>query len=86
MATGPRHRWHRPRRPIAEAGTRVATACQMARAEGVPVSIHSDAHSVLDFDKLHHGIGQARRGWLGKADVPNTRTLAALRPLLARTI
>jgi len=61
-------------------------ACQMARAEGVLVSLNSDAHGVLDFDNLHHGICQARRGWLGKADVLNTRTLAALRPLLARTM
>lgn len=61
-------------------------ACQMAKAEGVLVSLNSDAHSVLDFDDLHHGVGQARRGWLEKADVLNTRTLAALRPLLARTM
>jgi DNA polymerase (family 10) len=33
---------------------------------------------------LHDGIGQSRRGWLEKADVLNTRTLATLRPLLAR--
>jgi DNA polymerase (family 10) len=62
------------------------TACQMAKAEGVLVSVNSDAHGVLDFDALHHGIGQARRGWLEKADVLNARTLAALRPLLARTM
>jgi DNA polymerase (family 10) len=62
------------------------TACQMAKAEGVLVSLNSDAHSVLDFDHLHQGIGQARRGWLEKADVLNTRTLEELRPLLARTM
>ncbi len=60
------------------------TACQMAKAEGVLVSLNSDAHSALDFDDLHDGIGQARRGWLEKADVLNTRMLATLRPLLAR--
>jgi DNA polymerase (family X) len=62
------------------------TACQMAQAEGVLVSLNSDAHSVLDFDDLQHGIGQARRGWLEKADVLNTRPLDVLRPLLARTM
>ncbi len=62
------------------------TACQMAKAEGVLVSLNSDAHSVLDFDDLQHGIGQARRGWLENADVLNTRTLDELRPLLARTM
>ncbi len=61
-------------------------ACQMAKAEGVLVSLNSDAHSVLDFDDLRHGVGQARRGWLEEADVLNTRPLAALRPLLARTM
>ncbi len=62
------------------------TACQMAKAEGVLVSIDSDAHSTFDFDHLAWGIGQARRGWLEKADVLNTRSLAQLRPLLARTM
>ena len=62
------------------------TACQMAKAEGVLVCVDSDAHRVLDFDDLQHGIAQARRGWLEKADVLNTRTLAELRPLLARTM
>lgn len=62
------------------------TACQMAQAEGVLVSIGSDAHSRFDFDHLDGGIAQARRGWLEKADVLNARSLAELRPLLARTM
>ena len=62
------------------------THCQMAREEGVLVSINSDAHSTLDFDNLRYGIGQARRGWLAPGDVLNTRTLAALKPLLRRTM
>jgi DNA polymerase (family 10) len=62
------------------------TYCQMARDEGVLVSINSDAHSVLDFENLRFGVGQARRGWLEKKDVLNTRSLAELRPLLARTL
>ncbi|CAI8720081.1 DNA polymerase/3'-5' exonuclease PolX [Methylococcus capsulatus] len=62
------------------------TYCQAAKAEGVLVSVNSDAHSVLDFDHLRFGVGQARRGWLEKGDVLNTRPLAALRPLLKRTM
>jgi len=58
--------------------------CHMAKDEGVPVCINSDAHSVDDFDNLRYGIGQARRGWLEKKDVLNTRSLAALRKFLAR--
>jgi len=61
------------------------THCQLAREEGVLVCINSDAHSGLDFDNLRYGIGQARRGWLEKRDVLNTRKLPALRKLLAAT-
>jgi len=58
--------------------------CQMARDEGVPVAVNSDAHSTQDFANLAYGVGQARRGWLEKADVLNTRTLRQLRTLLKR--
>jgi DNA polymerase (family 10) len=60
------------------------TLCQMAREEGVLVSVNSDAHSTFDFANLRYGVGQARRGWLEPANVANTRTLAGLRPLLSR--
>jgi DNA polymerase (family X) len=60
--------------------------CQSAREEGVLVSINSDAHSTFDFANLQFGVGQARRGWLEKSDVLNTRSLAALRKLLKRTM
>lgn len=56
--------------------------CLMAKQEAVPVAIDSDAHSVLDFQNLRFGIGQARRGWLGASDVLNTRPLHALRSFL----
>lgn len=62
------------------------TYCQAAKEEGVLICIDSDAHSVLDFDNLRFGIGQARRGWLEKQDVLNTRPLKELRPLLKRTM
>ncbi|MFA7095280.1 MAG: DNA polymerase/3'-5' exonuclease PolX [Gammaproteobacteria bacterium] len=60
--------------------------CQMAKAEGVLVSINSDAHRTTDFHNLHFGIGQARRGWLEPANVLNTRPLQELRELLRRTM
>lgn len=62
------------------------TYCMMAREESVLVSINSDAHSVMDFDNLRYGVGQARRGWLGKKDVLNTRPLSQLRKLLQQTM
>ena len=60
--------------------------CQMARDEEVLVAISSDAHSTQDFDNLVYGVGQARRGWLEKKDVLNTRSLKLLMPLLKRTM
>ena len=60
--------------------------CQVAKAEGVLVSINSDAHSINDFNYLAFGVGQARRGWLEKGDVLNTRPLAQLRKLLSQTM
>lgn len=60
--------------------------CQMAREEEVLISINSDAHSVMDFDDLGFGIGQARRGWLEKKDVLNTRPLKQLLKLLKQTM
>jgi DNA polymerase (family 10) len=62
------------------------THCLQAKQEGVLVSINSDAHSTFDFGNLRYGIGQARRGWLEKHDVLNTRPLASLRKLLKRTM
>jgi DNA polymerase (family 10) len=46
------------------------------------LSVNSDAHSVADFDHLRLGIGQARRGWLEKNDVLNTRPIEQLLPIL----
>jgi DNA polymerase (family 10) len=60
--------------------------CQSAKEEGVLVSINSDAHSTFDFTNLTYGVGQARRGWLEKSDVLNTRSLSALRKLIKRTM
>jgi DNA polymerase (family 10) len=55
----------------------------MARDEGAHVAINSDAHNENEFDNLDFGIGQARRGWLQKSDVINTRPLREVRAWLA---
>ncbi|MCA8061946.1 DNA polymerase/3'-5' exonuclease PolX [Burkholderia sp. AU38729] len=60
--------------------------CREAAKAGVPVAIGSDACSADELDHLAYGVDQARRGWLTRPDVLNTRTLAQLRPLLARTM
>ncbi len=57
---------------------REATACD------VLISIASDAHGTSSFDFLDGGILQARRGWLSKDQVLNTRSLRELRRLLRK--
>ena len=56
-----------------------------AAAHEVPISIASDAHGTSSFSFLDGGVMQARRGWLTKDQVLNTRSLQDLRRLLRRT-
>ena len=54
-----------------------------ARDKGVKCVINCDAHRLEHFDFLRLGTGIARKGWLRKGDVVNTRNLAELRSSLA---
>lgn len=60
--------------------------CRMAKDEGVLLAVNTDAHSMLDLENARFGVGQARRGWLEKTDVLNTRSYAELRKLLKPTM
>lgn len=60
--------------------------CQMAKEEGVLLAVNTDAHSTLDLENIRFGIGQARRGWLEKSDVVNSRPLQEVRTFLKRTM
>jgi DNA polymerase (family 10) len=51
---------------------------RMARDAGVPIVMNSDAHSIRELSHLRFGIGIARRAWLGKGHLLNTRTAAEL--------
>jgi len=59
-------------------------ACMLAREHGVKIAIGTDAHSANTLEFMHFGIDQARRGWLGPADVLNTRSVKQLRSLFSR--
>jgi DNA polymerase (family 10) len=59
-------------------------ACRMAKDLGVKVAIATDAHNTHTLDYMRYGVDQARRGWLTKDDVINTRSLPELRELLQR--
>ena len=60
------------------------THCRLAKEMGVKISIGSDSHSTGELDFMRFGVGQARRGWLEKGDVINTRSLREVRKLLKR--
>jgi DNA polymerase (family 10) len=45
-----------------------------AREAGLKLVVNSDGHEIAAQDYVEFGIGQARRAWLTKADVVNTRT------------
>lgn len=51
--------------------------CKRAKALGVQLVINPDAHAVDQLEYARrYGVAVARRGWLEKGDVFNTRTLA----------
>jgi DNA polymerase (family 10) len=62
------------------------TYCHLAKEQGVLISIDSDGHNPNSFDFLYAGINQARRGWLEKNDVLNTRSLRDLKKLVKTTM
>jgi DNA polymerase (family X) len=49
--------------------------CKRAKALGIQLVINPDAHSTDDLAFTRFGVDVARRGWLEKADVFNTKTL-----------
>ena len=57
---------------------------RMAREHGVKLAISTDAHSIASLDYMKYGVDQARRGWLEKDDVINTRPWKELKKLLKR--
>lgn len=58
--------------------------CRYAKEKGVLVPVNPDAHTVGGLRDVRYGVGVARKGWLEKKDVLNTRTLAAVEKLLER--
>jgi DNA polymerase (family X) len=52
-----------------------------AREAGLKLVIDSDGHEIGALDYVELGVGQARRAWLTKDDVVNTRTWAQIQRL-----
>lgn len=59
-------------------------ARQAKEAYHLPLAICSDAHSTGELDHVRYGVAVARRAWLTKDDVLNTRPLEALQDWVAR--
>ncbi|MGC9472456.1 MAG: DNA polymerase/3'-5' exonuclease PolX [Bacteroidales bacterium] len=57
----------------------------MAREMGLKLAISTDAHTTGQLANMKYGVAQARRGWLEKADVINTRPWNELKKLLERS-
>lgn len=58
--------------------------CRLAKEKGVLVAISTDAHAIAHLDNIRYGIHTAKRGWLEKKDILNTRPLKELLKLLKR--
>ncbi len=55
-----------------------------ASDQDVLITVDTDAHGIAELDFMRWGILQARRGWLTRESVANTRPLAQFRKLLHR--
>ncbi|WP_150910339.1 DNA polymerase/3'-5' exonuclease PolX [Marinobacter halotolerans] len=56
----------------------------MLREAGVLGAVSTDAHATDHLRFMHLGVAQARRGWMEKKHLLNTRTLKQLQKILAR--
>jgi DNA polymerase (family 10) len=53
-----------------------STMVKAAKSRGAKFTIATDSHHPKELDNMRYGIITARRGWLGPADVMNTRSAA----------
>lgn len=58
--------------------------CKMARDKGVSIVISTDAHGVDQQKNIIYGVYEARRGWLEKKHVLNTKPYAEFKKALQR--
>lgn len=58
--------------------------CKFAADMGVAIVLSTDAHSMENLRRMASGVTEARRGWLTKEDVVNTRPLGEMLEMLKR--
>ena len=66
------------RRDLSEQNARLAAEA------GVKICLNTDAHRIRTLENMRYGIATARRAWLTKAQVANTRPWGEFRKLLKR--
>ena len=55
---------------------------RLAAEAGAPIVLNTDAHGVDTLDNMRYAVATARRAWLTRADVANTRPWARFKQLL----
>ncbi|MGB9626666.1 MAG: PHP domain-containing protein, partial [Phycisphaerae bacterium] len=60
------------------------THARQAVEAGAMLAINTDAHSTEQLDQMDYGVRTAKRGWVPKEAVINTRTLAGLKKFLGK--
>ncbi len=55
---------------------------KIAKERGIKIVINTDAHNTEHLDYIKYGISTARRGWLEKNDVINTKSLKEIKKIL----
>ena len=60
----------------------MSSHARAANQAGVLIVVSTDAHRIHELENLELGVFQARRGWLTKDDVVNTRTWAQVKKLM----
>jgi DNA polymerase (family 10) len=58
------------------------THARMAGEAGVRIAVNTDAHQLSALEHMEMGVAQARRAWLTKDQVLNTRRWSEIRKLL----
>jgi DNA polymerase (family 10) len=57
---------------------------RLAAEAGVGICVNTDAHGTDTLSNIRYGVATARRGWLTKANVANTRTWSEFKKLRKR--
>ncbi|MBI5643187.1 MAG: DNA polymerase/3'-5' exonuclease PolX [Deltaproteobacteria bacterium] len=58
--------------------------CRLAKDKGVRIAVSTDAHSIHHLNNIIYGVHTARRGWLEREDIINTRPLKELMRFLKK--